>query len=557
MLSPKDAWHATLGQLQLQLNRATFDTWLKGSEVVAYEDGEFTIRVRHAYAKDWLEKHLGQVVPQALSSIFGRAVKVNYMVNIPMRPLAELDATPAGPLFSTPAAVPAAAPASADALTGAATSAEPAAPTPASAANQDVAPAQSIGTPGTESPAAVAPQAEVSQAAAPQAAAPQAAAAQPSAPVEMPDISEWDPRFRDLPRSTPRPQSGPVAASTSFDRRYTFSSFITGPSNQFACAAAQAVAQAPGTTYNPLVFYGGTGLGKTHLMHAIGHVCEAAGKRVVYVTAEQFTNEMVAAIRDHTTEQLRERYRSADVLMVDDIQFLAGKTSSEEEFFHTFNAIFARKGQLVVACNQHPRALTKLDDRLRSRLEGGLLADVQPPVEETRQAILKSKSAAQGTPLPDEVAALLAKQATQSVRELEGLLTQILARATLTGQPLTVALAQNVLTKTTNTLAPLMQQTPDLDRIFKTTATYHQLSLDDLLSKKRTKDVVRARQIAMYLAREITEASYPEIGKARGGRNHSTVLYGFQKIAEQIESDEELRREMGDIRRQIYLFSKD
>jgi chromosomal replication initiator protein len=275
---------------------------------------------------------------------------------------------------------------------------------------------------------------------------------------------------------------------------------------------------------------------------------------VLYVTAETFTNEMVAAIRTHATDDFRARYRQVDVLLVDDVQFMAGKTKTEEEFYHTFNAIFARGGQIVIASNQSPRRLENLDDRLRSRFEGGLMADIQSPQFETRLAILRSKSQAQGATLPDEVAGLLARPATENVRELEGMLTQLIARATLSQQPITLALAEQVLNQSSD---QPRRRTTNLDRILEATATYHQLSLDDLLSKRRTKDIVRARQIAMYLAREETEASYPQIGRALGGRNHSTVVYGYQKIAGQVEEDPDLRQHVSDLRRQIYLFSKD
>jgi chromosomal replication initiator protein len=275
---------------------------------------------------------------------------------------------------------------------------------------------------------------------------------------------------------------------------------------------------------------------------------------VIYITAEAFTNELVTAIRARKMDEFRERFRKTDVLLLDDIQFIAGKSSTEEEFYHTFNTIFGQGGQVVVASDQHPRTIDKLDARLRSRLEGGLLTDIQPPELETRLSILHAKSTVQGTTLPEEVATILARHTTGNVRELEGLLTQVLARAALAKQPLTAALAEQVINK--NGAQP-RRRTTNVAQVLEATATYHQLSLDDLLSKRRTKDVAHARQIAMYLAREETDASYPQIGAALGGRNHSTVLYGYQKIAKTVETDEALRREIGDIRRQLYLFSKD
>jgi chromosomal replication initiator protein len=501
MLTAKDAWLATLGQLEIQLNRATFETWLKGSKLLAYEDGEFVIQVRHAYAKDWLEKHLNHQIVETLGKVFGRTVRVNYVVWLPTH---TLQAQP-GTLFAS-------------------TSTQP-------ATESFTTPQQTGGT--------------------------QTSLDLNASVSSEPDYSEWDPRVNpilfDAVSTSPPEQE--TAYEPQLDRRYTFESFVTGPCNQFAYAAARAVADKPASPYNPLFIYGGVGLGKTHLLNAIGHASRDAGKRVIYVTAEAFTNELVTAIRAKTTDQLRDHYRRADLLLVDDVQFLAGKTSSEEEFYHTFNAVISQGGQVVVACNQHPRALDKLDERLRSRFAGGLLADIQPPEMETRLAILHAKSGAQGVTLPADVASLLARQPSDNVRELEGLLTQVIARTILTGEPLSLALAEHVLHKTVPGSTP--RRITNLEQILKAAASYHQLSMDDLLSKRRTKEVVRARQIAMYLAREETDASYPQIGAAMGGRNHTTVLHGYQKIAGEVKADDSLRHEVETIRRQLYLFSQD
>jgi chromosomal replication initiator protein len=325
---------------------------------------------------------------------------------------------------------------------------------------------------------------------------------------------------------------------------------VTGPSNQFAAAAAKAVAETPGEMYNPLFIHSSVGLGKTHLLQAIGHKCEDDDLDVIYITAEAFTNELVMAIRARKTEEFRERYRQVDVLLIDDIQFMAGKTSSEEEFYYTFNEICSQGGQVVVASNCAPKAMTSLDERLRSRFLGGLIADIQPPELETRLKILTVKAAYQHTQLPEDVADLLARHVTSDVRDLEGILTQLLARAALSKQPLTLALAQHVLDKN----GMIARRSTNLDDVLAATATYHQLSLDDLMGKRRTKEVVRARHIAIYLAREETDASLPQIGEALGGRNHSTVLHGYQKIADEVASDKELRDEVSAIRRQLYMF---
>lgn len=502
MLTPKDAWQATLGQLELQLNRATFDTWLKGSEVLAYEDGEFVIRVRHAYAKDWLEKHLNDQIIKTLGGILGRSVTVNYVVHLPT---ARLHHPQPGPLF-------------------------------AGAASEADSPAKIESSPTTAASSAV--------------------PATPSTPADNPPPSpwlafaEWDPRVSDVRRSSEIDDPG--SKRVRFDPRYTFDTFVAGPSNHFARAAAKAFADGEAQAYNPLFIYGGVGLGKTHLLHAIGHLAAAAGKNVLYVTAESFTNEMVAAIRGKTMDEFRSLYRTVDVLLVDDAQFLAGKTSTEEEFYHTFNAIFSRGGQIALASDVHPRSITALDERLRSRFEGGLLADIQTPEYDTRRRIVKAKSAAQAVALPDDIAELMARHETDSVRELEGLLNQVLARTKLTQEPLTLALAQAVLDKNSAQPQPA-RRAASIDQVLQATAKYHQLSMDDLLSKRRTKAVVRARQIAMYLAREETDASFPQIGAALGGRNHSTVLHGYQKIAGEVDLDDDLRRELSDIRRQLHM----
>ncbi|HEX3051667.1 MAG TPA: chromosomal replication initiator protein DnaA [Aggregatilineaceae bacterium] len=502
MLSARDAWQATLGQLQLQLNRATFDTWLKGSDVMAYEDGEFVIRVRHAYAKDWLEKHLNHLITRTLTSILGRSVKVNYVVQLPahrtLRPLP-------GSLWDTPTT---------------------------NTVYQDATEGRTENSSLVERAIREALQAQEEEA-------------------DDLHFPEWD---TPVTRKS-QPHSNPF--HTPLNRRYTFDTFVAGDSNQFAYAAARAVAESEDINYNPLFIHGGVGLGKTHLLQAIGHICEADDRAVLYTTAEAFTNELVMAIRAKKTAEFRDRYRNVDVLLVDDIQFMAGKPSSEEEFYYTFNEIFSRGGQIVVAGDLAPRQMSQLDERLRSRFEGGLIADLQPPEYETRLAILEVKSAAQGTDLPGDVAHFLAEHVTANIRELEGLLTQVMARANLSHQPLTLSLARQVIAATA-----LPKQRPakarraaKLDEVLEATASYHQLSLDDLLGKRRTKDVVRARHIAIYLAREETEASLPEIGEALGGRNHSTVLHGYQKIAEEVAADDDLREEVAAIRRQLNLLS--
>ncbi len=405
-LTPKAAWQALLGDLQVQLDTATFDTWLKGTEVLAYEDGEFVIRVAHAYAKDWIEKHLAATITRLLSEVFGRTVQVNYVVYL--RNTQRVNTGP-GTLFAglngdadkepapgqtshddTPGNDPAHSDGPADTLP--AQAALPAASTPVTSAPGALAPARK---PGPASPSAHPSPATTKPAPKP---------SQPNEQAESDDSLDntaWDPRFTDVRRTTSTTQAVPDPVE--FNPVFTFSAFVTGPNNHFAHAAAQAVAKPqPEKGFNPLVIYGGTGLGKTHLLQAIGSARQDAGQRVMYITAEAFTNEVVEAIRERKTADLRERYRTVDVLLLDDMQFMAGKAKTEEEFYHTFNSIFSRGGQVVIACNQHPRELAKLDDRLRSRLMGGLLVDIRPPEFATRRAILLAKSRAQGQQLPGE-----------------------------------------------------------------------------------------------------------------------------------------------------------
>ncbi len=538
MLSPREAWDTTLDQIALRVGRAEFETWLKGTEVIAYEDGEFTVKVRHAYAKDWLERHLLHDITSLLSRTIKRAAKVHFTVHLPHRHK-ESSLSDAGPLFNAlaePTRQKAAAPAMA-APDHAATPAPHALP-----ATTGTVQAGAVAASQVESPASTPP-------------SPPATVAPDAATAAGGDYSEWDPRFTDVRRTLDRDTANTEHSITPLNPAFTFETFVTGTSNEFAHAAAQAIVETPGTRYNPLVIFGGVGLGKTHLLHAIGHALRAAGRDVLYATAETFTNETIDAIRGRTTGDLRQRYRSVDVLLVDDFQFMAGKSSTEEEFYHTFNTIVGRGGQVVVAINQHPRQLTKLDERLRSRLEGGLITDIQAPEQATRHAILRVKSSAQGVSLPEDVAQALAVQAVANVRELEGMLTQVLARAQLGRQPLTVALAQQVLRLSNSQAVHQPASKPNISRILEATATYHQLSLDDLLSKRRTQKIARARQIAMYIAREETNASLPQIGEALGGRNHSTVLYGCNKIAEALKEDGSLKTEIDSIRQT--LFSKD
>jgi chromosomal replication initiator protein len=337
---------------------------------------------------------------------------------------------------------------------------------------------------------------------------------------------------------------------TVFNPRYTFDDYIVGGSNRFAHAAARAVAERPALTYNPLFIYGGVGLGKTHLLHAIGHSVsqEYPDYRVVFSTSERFMNELIRAIRESRTEDFREHYRRVDVLLIDDIQFIAGKESTQEEFFHTFNALHDNGKQIVLSCDCPPKALNPLEERLRSRFEWGLIADIQPPDLETRIAILRSKAELQDLPVPPDVIQYLARRVPSNIRELEGSLNRIIAYASLNERQLTVDLAAAALDSLSGPRRT--QLTPQ--GIIQSVAKYFGLSLDEIRGKGRDKAVVLPRQIAMYLVREETNTSLEQIGQLLGGRDHTTVMHGWDKISGAVQEDHQLRNDVLAIRSVLY-----
>ncbi len=329
----------------------------------------------------------------------------------------------------------------------------------------------------------------------------------------------------------------PASTAQGLNPKYTFDSFIVGPSNQFAHAACRAVAEAPSLSYNPLFIYGGVGLGKTHLMHAIGQyvVHHGAGLRLTYISSERFMNEMINAVRYDRILEFRERYRSVDVLLVDDIQFVAGKEGTQNEFFHTFNALYDAQKQIVLSSDRPPHEIPRLEERLRSRFEWGLIADVQPPNLETKVAILRKKADAEAIPLPDDVAMYIASRIKSNIRELEGSLIRLIAFASLSGRTLSVELAQEVL----RNVIDHDDRAVTLEQIQKYVADYYQLKVHDLKSKNNAKSVSMPRQVAMYLCKMLTHASLPEIGKQFGGKHHSTVIHSIRKV-------EDLRKTNGD-----------
>lgn len=333
--------------------------------------------------------------------------------------------------------------------------------------------------------------------------------------------------------------------------KYTFDTFVVGESsNRFAHAASLAVAEAPGKAYNPLFIYGGVGLGKTHLMHAIGHyVLDITPQmKVVYVTSEQFTNGIVNAIRDDKTSEFRNRYRNVDVLLVDDIQFLAGKERTQEEFFHTFNALYEAGKQIVLSSDRPPREIPTLEDRLRSRFEMGLITDIQAPDLETRIAILGKKASFEGIKIDPDVLTLIAENIHSNIRELEGALIRVVAYSSLTNKPIDMSLAAEALK---DILTTVKKTRISIEDIQQTVAKYFSIDVSEMKTKKRSRSVSYPRQVAMYLARELTDSSLPKIGEAFGGRDHTTVLHAYEKISESVQLDAEFDRTIKDIIRNL------
>lgn len=318
------------------------------------------------------------------------------------------------------------------------------------------------------------------------------------------------------------------AAELNLNIKYTFDTFVVGSSNQFAHAAAQAVAVSPSKTYNPLYIYGGVGLGKTHLMHAIGHQVREINRhlRLCYISAEKFMNELISAIRYDQTMSFREKYRTIDVLLIDDIQFMAGKERTQEEFFHTFNALYDRQKQIVISSDCPPREIPTLEERLHSRFEWGLIADIQPPDLETKVAIIRKKAEIEKLYLPDEVVLLLASRIKSNIRELEGSLVRLTALSSLKGEAVSLTLAQEAL----KNIFDNQEEAITIESIQKTVADYYNLKVADLKSKSNARNIAVPRQIAMYICKVLTKASLPEIGREFGGKHHTTVLHSVNKI---------------------------
>jgi chromosomal replication initiator protein len=348
-----------------------------------------------------------------------------------------------------------------------------------------------------------------------------------------------------LPAEPAAPEDIVADVPGSLAPRYSFDAFIVGPSNQFAHAACRAVAEAPSRSYNPLFIYGGVGLGKTHLMHAIGHyvLTHLKSLKLTYISSERFMNEMINAVRYDRILDFRERYRSVDVLLVDDIQFIAGKEGTQNEFFHTFNALYDSQKQIVISSDCPPHEIPSLEERLRSRFEWGLIADIQAPDLETKVAILKKKAENEGIPLPDNVAIYIAGKIKSNIRELEGSLIRLIAYASLTGREISLTLAQDVL----RNVLQHDDRAVTIEIIQKFVSDYYQLKLVELKSRNNSKSVALPRQVAMYLCKSLTNASLPEIGRSFGGKHHSTVIHSIRKIEDLRQRDADFNNHINNL----------
>jgi chromosomal replication initiator protein len=347
----------------------------------------------------------------------------------------------------------------------------------------------------------------------------------------------------DKTRSSPVPP--PAFSASNISSRYTFDNFVVGSDNQFAHAASIAVSNSPALNYNPLFLFGGVGLGKTHLLHAIGHHSLKTGtcKRVLYLSSEQFTNELINSIRYERMSSFRERFRSLELLLLDDIQFIAGKERTQEEFFHTFNSLYESHHQIVLTSDTPPREMHFLEERLRSRFEWGLIADIQPPDLETKVAILRQKSLTYNTSIPNDVAFFLASNVESNIRELEGLLTRVVAFSSLNGCEITIGLAKDVLKNIIKT----SEKDLSIETIQKVVSKRFDLKISDLKSKRRQRGFVLPRQISMYLARKLTKMSLPEIGAHFGGKDHSTVFHSIKKIEGLMDHDKKIKNDINNL----------
>lgn len=367
----------------------------------------------------------------------------------------------------------------------------------------------------------------------------------------IPETNIEDPVMTSATHKKPvKPDNSTDSVQHMLNPKYTFDTFVIGSGNRFAHAASLAVAEAPAKAYNPLFIYGGVGLGKTHLMHAIGHYVLEHNPmaKVVYLTSEKFTNEFINSIRDNRPDDFRNKYRNVDILLIDDIQFLAGKESTQEEFFHTFNTLHEENKQIIISSDRPPREIPTLEDRLRSRFEWGLITDITPPDLETRIAILRKKAKAEGLDIPNEVMLYIANQIDSNIRELEGALIRVVAYSSLENKDINADLAAEALKSIIPSSKPRVVTIQDIQRVV---GEQYGVKLEDFSAKKRTKSIAFPRQIAMYLSRELTDFSLPKIGEEFGGRDHTTVIHAHEKISNLIQSDPEFQKQIQELENKL------
>ena len=443
-----DTWKAVLGDLQLQVSKPIYETWLKDTVGLSIADNIITVGVPTPFAMEWLERRMYQPIQETVQKVTTESLEVRFQVG------------------------------------------------------------ESFHQNGSNG--------------------------HPAAPASN------DPQ----PQGRTMELQAPV-----LNAKYSFKSFVVGPSNRLGYSAAKAVADAPGQTYNPLFLYSGVGLGKTHLLHAIGHDCAEKGMSFAYVTSEKFTNEFIAAIGNRTTEEFRNKYRSVDVLLIDDIQFISGKEQTQEGFFHTFNDLHNSNRQVVLTSDRPPKAMALLEDRLRSRFEWGLIADIQPPDLETRMAILLAKARQLGVALGESIIEFVAKKVQKNVRELEGSLNRIVALSRLTEGPITLDMASQAVA---DFMPDMSRDSVDPDRIMEEVTRRFKVSNSDLVGTSRKKPIVRARHVAMYLLHEELGMKDTEIGRLLGGRDHSTIINAVGKVNYEINVDAHLRQDVLSIKEAIF-----
>ncbi|TMC19984.1 MAG: chromosomal replication initiator protein DnaA [Chloroflexi bacterium] len=502
-MNARQIWQTTIERLQTKVNHAVFTTWFQGTSAISFQDGVFVVRVPTTFAKAHLEHRFIEPIRSILSEITGTTVEVQFVV---AKETTDQSHTPTGD--GTPPSQPR--------RSYRLSKGRP------SLSQREKHSADSAPAATLHATAPVFPQ-------------PNGQSIPASLPPEQ-TTEEILPGMSENIHAMTFPHSGLL------NLRYTFDAFIVGKSNQLAHAASLAVSENPGRIYNPLFLYGGVGLGKTHLLHAVGHVGESRGLTVLYVTSEKFTNEIINAIRYQKTEEFRAKYRQIDILLVDDIQFIAGKESTEEEFFHTFNALYDANKQIVMTSDRPPKAIPSLQDRLRSRFEWGLLADVQSPEYEHRLAILRSKAESLHFAIPNSVIEHIARPECSNVRELEGALNRVIAYATLHDAPITASLAAQALEHIYSNKKPSSNLT--VAEVLHGVCRYYHVDLESMRGKQRGREISWPRQVAMYLMREETSASLQQVGAELGGRDHTTIMHGWEKVQTEMSNNDRVRHEI-------------